>query len=130
MIHQASAIPCRRLDGQLEFCLITSASGRRWGFPKGIIDPGMSTEETALQEAFEEAGLRGRLVGEPLGKYCYKKWNTSLEVVVYLMEVTDVGGTWPEASVRSRVWLPSDEALRRLDRERLRELLLVALGRL
>jgi phosphohistidine phosphatase len=129
-IQQASAIPFRYRDGALEFCLITSSSGRRWGFPKGIIDPGMSPTDTALQEAYEEAGIRGHLTDGPLGSYRYEKWGTSLDVVVYLMEVTEVYNSWPECEIRARAWLTADEALRCLDREELRELLGVALDRL
>ena len=129
-IQQASAIPYRYRDGALEFCLITSSSGRRWGFPKGIIDSGMSPVETALQEAYEEAGIRGRLLGEPLASYQYEKWDTSLDVVTYLMEVTQVLSTWPECETRTRAWLMVNEALRRLDREELREVLNLAMDQL
>ena len=57
---------CR--NGQYEFCLITSLRKGRWGFPKGITDPGETHVETALKEADEEAGLRGRIVGDSLGE--------------------------------------------------------------
>ena len=87
--QQASAIPYRRRGEQLEFCLITSVSNGRWGFPKGLIDPGETAPQTALKEAREEAGIVGRVVGKPLGRYSYRKWNTSLAVTVFLMEVTE-----------------------------------------
>ena len=90
----------------------------------------MSAPETALQEAREEAGIHGRLVGEPLGAYRYRKWGTVLDVLVYLMEVTQVDDSWPESELRSRAWLSADAALGRLDREELRELLRVAVSRL
>ena len=130
-IPQASAVPFRhRPGGEVEICLITSSSGRRWGFPKGVVEPGMSAAETALEEAYEEAGLRGRLIGEPLGTYRYRKWGTSLDVVVYLMEVIHEDASWPEAQVRSRAWLPAEEAFGRLDRDELRDFLRAALDRL
>ena len=77
LIQQASAIPYRRRDGCVEFCLITTIKRRRWAFPKGIIDPGETPVETALKEAEEEAGLHGRVDDEPLGRYKYAKWGTT-----------------------------------------------------
>ena len=54
---QASVIPFQRRNGQIEFCLITTRK-RNWIFPKGIIDPGETMEQTAAKEALEEAGTR------------------------------------------------------------------------
>jgi phosphohistidine phosphatase len=127
---QAAVIPYRLRDGQPEFCLITSIRKGTWGFPKGIIDPGETASETALKEAEEEAGLHGRIVGEPLGQYQYYKWNTTLEVTVYLMEVTAADDDWEEADLRSRAWHRADEARAAIHRDELRELLDVALQRI
>jgi 8-oxo-dGTP pyrophosphatase MutT (NUDIX family) len=118
-IQQASAIPFRRRGDALEFCLITSASGNRWGFPKGIIEGGDSPEATALNEAREEAGLHGRIIGEPLGTYRYQKWGTVLDVVVFLMEVDHVDDDWQESGLRERVWVNDEDALSRIDRDEL-----------
>jgi phosphohistidine phosphatase len=111
---QASAVPFRRRDGDLEFCLITSMSKRRWCFPKGIIDPGETPAETALKEAEEEAGLRGRIVGDPLGEYEYSKWGRVLRVLVLLMEVDHADDHWLEAEHRQRRWMGAEEAAERL----------------
>ncbi len=131
-IHQASAIPFRCHEGTVQFCLITSSSGRRWVFPKGLIDPGDTYQETALNEAHEEAGLRGVLSDEPLGFYVHHKWGTDLTVVVMLMEVTEVDDHWLEEDFRTRRWAPADEARRLLTVPRLHEALnwaVVRLGR-
>jgi 8-oxo-dGTP pyrophosphatase MutT (NUDIX family) len=92
-------------------------------FPKGIIDPGETYAETALKEAHEEAGLHGRIVGEPLGTYEYSKWGTTLEVTVVLMEVSHCDNHWPESSLRQRRWLPASEAIEILSKEELVNLL-------
>src|SRR5580704_18731383 len=86
-IPQACTIPFRLAVPEPEFCLITSMARRRWGFPKGIIEPGETLAEAALKESWEEAGLIGELLGEPLGQYGYAKWGTTLEVTVLLMRV-------------------------------------------
>lgn len=109
--------------------MITSMSGR-WGFPKGTIEPDETYGETTLKEAREEAGLKGHLLGEPLGCYRvfkYGRWNT---VVVSLMEVTDWDEIWQESHLRQRRWVRLDEARRLLCRPRLRMFLEAAAARL
>jgi 8-oxo-dGTP pyrophosphatase MutT (NUDIX family) len=113
-IPQASAIPFRRQGNDWSFCLITSSRRGRWGFPKGIIEGEDTAEITALKEAHEEAGLRGRICGEALGEYRYQKWGTDLDVRVFLMEVEFVDEEWPEAAIRQREWLNAKEAANRV----------------
>ncbi len=128
---QAATIPFRRRkDGALEFCIITSLRDGRWGFPKGMVDPGDSLEETALKESDEEAGLHGNLVGEPLGEYTYVKHVQPLRVVVYLMEVSRAASTWDEAEVRTRRWVSADEVRTLVVHSEQRRLFEVAFARL
>ena len=100
-IRQACVIPFHRLGDDNSFCLITSFTNQRWIFPKGIVDGDESLEETGLKEAFEEAGLHGRVVGSPLGRYEDSKWGAVLDVTVLLMEVERADKTWLE-DVRQR----------------------------
>ena len=72
--QQAAAIPIRRRGDDLQVCLIRKRLAGSWGIPKGTVDSGETHESTALNEAWEEAGLRGRLVGDSLGTYKYKKY--------------------------------------------------------
>jgi 8-oxo-dGTP pyrophosphatase MutT (NUDIX family) len=108
--QQAAAIPVRRMKTASEICLIRRKGSNTWGIPKGSVDPGDTHEETALKEAWEEAGISGRLVGLALGTYTYDKWDTTFEVVVYLMEVLDQHRHWQEASWRERRWTSFDQA--------------------
>lgn len=129
-IPQAAAIPYRQRNGEPEFCLITSVRSGKWGFPKGIIDPGETAVETALKEALEEAGLHGQIEGPALGRYRYRKWKTALTVTVYLMRVTQVDAQWPEAALRDRRWCRGSKARRIIRRESLCTLLDKALQRI
>ena len=129
-IEQASAIPYRLQGPWLEFCLITTAQGVRWGFPKGIIEAGHTAEETALRESLEEAGLHGQIEGSDLGGYEYSKWGRTLHVRAFLMQVTQTDDQWLEAGFRRRTWCNFAEARARLDRPPLRQLLTAALARL
>jgi 8-oxo-dGTP pyrophosphatase MutT (NUDIX family) len=99
--RQAAALPLRR--GRV--CLITSRNGKRFVIPKGWIDPGQTAGETALQEAWEEAGLVGSLGREPIGSYLYEKEGETYHVTVFVMKVTSVAQDWPERSFRQRSWV-------------------------
>ena len=106
VIFQASVLPIRRNEEGDAVCLVTSLKKKRWIFPKGIIAPGESPESSALKEAFEEAGLLGRIVGAPLGSYSEEKWGTAIEVTVYLMEVDRQEHHWAESHRRKRLFAP------------------------
>jgi 8-oxo-dGTP pyrophosphatase MutT (NUDIX family) len=118
-ISQAAAIPVK--DGQV--CLVTSSSGKRWVVPKGMIEPGKTAGQIALQEAWEEAGLVGLLDPEPVGSYFYEKYGGTCHVTVYRMRVTDLARDWPERDLRLRAWLSPAEAAGRVTDEGLREIL-------
>ena len=47
-LRQVAAIPFRRHDGVVTFCLITTAGGDKWRVPKGVIEQGDTPIETAL----------------------------------------------------------------------------------
>lgn len=129
-IAQACAVPYRTRAGAHQFCLITSLNKGRWGFPKGTIDPGETYRETALKEAYEEAGLRGEIADEPLGSYEYAKWGASLRVTVVLMRVAEIHADWLEAGLRQRAWCAADEAQQRIANADQRRLLAAAVQRL
>ncbi len=94
-----------------------------WGIPKGLVDPGDTPEETALNEAWEEAGLTGRLIGDVVGTYEYAKWNTTFAVAVYLMEVLEQHSEYQEAGFRERRWTSLGEAASLLANHPVRPLL-------
>jgi hypothetical protein len=67
-------------------------------------------QEAAAIEAFEEAGVRGRIVDKVrLGSYRYQKLNPSgllgeLTVGVFLMQVYEQLAEWPERAERTTKW--------------------------
>lgn len=81
-----------------------------WSIPKGIVDPGDTHKETALNEAWEEAGITGRLLGQAVGTYRYRKWGTKLTVAVFVMEVLHQESRWEESQIRERMWTTFTEA--------------------
>jgi 8-oxo-dGTP pyrophosphatase MutT (NUDIX family) len=87
-----------------------SRDGKRWVIPKGHVEPGHTPAQTALREAWEEAGLVGALERDPLGSYTYEKRGRTYHVLVYRMEVTSVADRWPEPE-RGRRWVTPERAL-------------------
>jgi phosphohistidine phosphatase len=122
-MQQAAAIPIRRYRGKLQVCLIRRKKSKSWGIPKGVVDPGDTRRETALNEAWEEAGLSGRLLEKSVGRYEYVKWGTTLTVAVYLMQVLAQETTWEEDSFRERLWTSFDDGAQLLRGHPVRRLL-------
>jgi 8-oxo-dGTP pyrophosphatase MutT (NUDIX family) len=109
VVEQAGVIAVR--DGAV--CIITSSNGSRWVIPKGLIDPGCTVEEAAELEAWEEAGLRGRLSDEPVGTFEYFKDKRIYRVTVFRMDVTHAAFDWPERH-RRREWVVPESAMERI----------------
>lgn len=110
---QAGVIPFRRRDGDLEVLLITSRSSGGWIVPKGMIDPGLTAQEAAEQEAEEEAGVRGQL-SELIGYVETSK----ARIAVYPLEVEVELEVYLEKGMRRRRWFGAKEAADRVrDRE-------------
>jgi 8-oxo-dGTP pyrophosphatase MutT (NUDIX family) len=127
-IRQVAAIPFRmREDGRVEVMLVTSRTTRRFIVPKGWPMKGKSGRKAATIEAQEEAGVSGKALKQPAGTYSYWKRMTNrfvrVDVVVYLLEVTEEMADWQEASARQRAWLPPVDAALLIDEPELSTLL-------
>ena len=105
---QSSVIPFRNNNGSIELLIISSRKNKRWIFPKGIIEENISSRESALKEALEEAGIEGEVLKDLVGKYKYKKWGGKCKVNVYGMKVTVLYDTWEE-NFRERKWVRLEE---------------------
>lgn len=101
--RQYGAIPYLFVGGKLRVVLITSRTNRNWIFPKGRRIPGMSRADTALQEAMEEAGLRGRRAGKRKFRATIKRPGKTIDLTLYPMKVDRLMKRWPEQSQRRRV---------------------------
>ncbi|WP_417830667.1 NUDIX domain-containing protein [Terasakiella sp.] len=104
--NQSGVVPYRIVDGEPQVLLISSSSGKHWVTPKGIHDPGMSAQESAENEAYEEAGVKGVVADFLLGRYNYEKWDATCDVQIFPMAVTHelAPNEWEE-SHRLRKWV-------------------------
>jgi 8-oxo-dGTP pyrophosphatase MutT (NUDIX family) len=107
---QSGVIPfCLRGD-VIAVLLITNWRRRRWVIPKGLIEGNLSARDSAVQEAYEEAGIRGLTSKLAIGEYDYQKWGGTCHVDVFLFRVKEVLASWPEATFRHRVWFSVETA--------------------
>jgi 8-oxo-dGTP pyrophosphatase MutT (NUDIX family) len=120
---QSGVIPYRINGTELEILLVTSRRKGRWIIPKGIIDPGKTALESAHQEAYEEAGIRGQADPKILGEYRYRKWGGTCVVQVFAMELTKMLESWPEAELRQRKWMNRAEAAKAIEEPDLKQLI-------
>lgn len=107
---QSGIIPYRTRQGQIEVLLVTSNTRKRWIIPKGKVEPDLTSRASALKEAYEEAGVRGRVRPVPFGYYLHDSPQEAAMIEVFLMEVETVLPSWPEADRRERRWMPLREA--------------------
>ncbi|SMG24920.1 NUDIX hydrolase [Paracoccus sp. J56] len=100
-----------------EVLLVTSRGTRRWIVPKGWPMPGRSLADAARQEAWEEAGVKGRVDQTEIGRYRYDKdqdrgFAIPVEVRVFPLYVDKLERNFPEAHERTRRWFPPEDAAR------------------
>jgi len=123
LVEQSGVIPYRIMDGKIEVMLITSSASKRWVIPKGLIEPNMTPEDSAAKEAWEEAGVLGRVFPDLMGTYEYYKSGSVWQVDVFLLQVETVVENWPEAYKRKRQWVSIPKAIKRVDEPELKLIL-------
>ena len=126
---QVGALPFQvDSEGHLRVMLITSRETRRWVIPKGWPMRGVKPHRAAEREAYEEAGLKGKVGKTAIGTYGYEKrladgLTIPCEVSVFAFEVMSQRKRWPEMDQRDGRWFSPDEAADLVDEEELRLLL-------
>lgn len=120
-VSHAGVLAYRLTESRVEFLLVTTRSTRRWSIPKGHCGDAGNARETALREAFEEAGVEGLVARRPIGTFCHVKRGSPGEgecwVVVYPMRVARQAPDWPEKGERRMVWASVREAAGLVDLE-------------
>jgi bis(5'-nucleosidyl)-tetraphosphatase len=98
--------------------------GQVLALPKGIVDPGEKSAETALREVFEETGVRGAIIAKLTDiKYVYvRSWGDKQRVfkIVSFFLLSYVSGEIDDVTremrteVKQALWIPLEGAERRL----------------
>jgi len=84
-----------------------------WSFPKGKLDSGESPLETAIREVREETGCEVEIRGFA-GAVGYLVKGTPKTVLFWVMEAIRQGPIQDRDEVSELVWLPAEEARRKL----------------
>lgn len=132
--EQVAAVCYRVRNSGIEFLLVQTRGGH-WTFPKGKVEAGITQAQAAALEAFEEAGVHGRMEESSFTQYIRRKGAASgrvngqsrggsignaavLEIVInaYLCEVTRL--TPPQESGRMPTWFSVEKSKRRLREDR------------
>lgn len=112
---QLGAICWRMHQGRIQILLITSRDTGRWVIPKGWPVKGLNGAGSAEREAWEEAGVEGKISKTCLGLFSYQK---ALEqdhcvpcvVAIYGLQVEKLSRRYPEQKQRQRKWFAAAEA--------------------
>lgn len=129
MIRQYGVLAYRRAEvGALQLLLITSRDTRRWVVPRGNPIMGLMPHESAVREAWEEAGISGAADPARIGSYHYdkrRKDGSAARAKVYLfpMRVERLDDDWPEKRQRERRWFGVEEAAAAVDEPKLAALI-------
>ncbi|MES0826017.1 NUDIX hydrolase [Ruegeria sp. SCP11] len=115
VLQQLAALCYRFERGRPEVLLITTRKSRRWIIPKGWLIDGLTPPETALQEAWEEAGVRGKCDVQAIGRFFYqkrrrKKGPVMCAVDVFPLLATSIASRFPEYQQRQRKWITPKKA--------------------
>lgn len=114
-------------DG-VQVMLVTSRETKRWVIPKGWPMKDRKPHVAAKLEAFEEAGVKGRIGKRPIGTYFYHKRlksdaMVSCKVEVFPLKVRKEHEEWPERGEREGRWFSTDEAADIVQEEELRAII-------
>ncbi|MEM9636975.1 MAG: NUDIX hydrolase [Pseudomonadota bacterium] len=125
---QFAALCYRLRKGKLQVLMITSRGSKRWIVPKGWPMDGRTPAASAVQEAWEEAGVRGQSDGRCLGIFSYSKEAEDLGALpclamVYAVQVETLADDYPEAGQRERKWMSRKKAARLVDEPELARIL-------
>lgn len=118
MRTQFAALCWRKAGKGHEVLLITSRDTGRWIIPKGWPMDGKTPSEAAEQEAWEEAGVTGKVWPQSVGIFSYTKPLDAMRkpciAIVFPLRVKTMHPHWPEKGQRKRKWFKPKAAAKRV----------------
>lgn len=119
---------------EIEILLIQDAKNR-WTIPKGHIEEGESSKETAVREIKEETGLQEMRIISWLGKinFRYRRASSLVLMTTEIFLVKGLGDTdklKPEDWMNGINWFPAADALDKIEYDDIGKLILLALKKI
>ena len=126
---QSAALCWRMNKGHVQILLVTSRDTGRWIIPKGWPMVGLSSAAAAAREAWEEAGVEGKVQECPIGTFVYDKLSRTApalhcKVAVHPLKVQALKLRYPEAHQRRRGWFAATESANLVAEPQLQQMLL------
>lgn len=124
----------RNKFGKIEILLIQDAKDR-WTIPKGHIEEGESSKETAQREITEETGLKKMTMQGWLGKinFRYRRQQSLVLMTTEIFLVKAEGDTndlTPEEWMKGIKWFAATDALDKIEYEDIGKLILLGLKKI
>jgi len=110
----------QRKGKKLQLMLVSNRKGTRWILPKGQPEREQLDVEVALDEAYEEAGIIGRVDDSPAQVLHYTSSTGDVDLHVYTMQIGRLIENWPERFIRFREMVDVDVALLMVRKKALR----------
>jgi 8-oxo-dGTP pyrophosphatase MutT (NUDIX family) len=114
---QYGALPYRFTQAAaLEVLVVTTRQAKRWIIPKGWPIKRRTPAGSAAREAFEEAGVRGKIGAKSIGRFRYTKPSGNgaepdYDVKVFPLLVKKQAVSWPESKQRVVRWVDPETAV-------------------
>ena len=123
-LKQVAALPYVETESGLLVLLITTRGLGRWTIPKGWPNALISDADLAARDAFEEAGITGKIGTLPIGNFRSTKrlhlfsW-VRCNVEVYPLHAICQHLIWPEKESRKSIWIEPAKAAARVSEPQL-----------
>lgn len=113
---QFGALCWRIRKDRVQVLLVQTRRRKRWILPKGWPMEGQTPAKAAATEAYEEAGIVGKVAPICIGLYHYTKFPRSKDgpvpcmVAVFPMKAEKILKDYPERGQRKRKWVSTKKA--------------------
>jgi 8-oxo-dGTP pyrophosphatase MutT (NUDIX family) len=116
MIVRYAALPIRKSRSGTEVLLVTTRKRRHWIVPKGRREKQCEAHITAANEAFEEAGVVGKIQKQPLVTFSQRRKRRKRKVIVkvFRLSVRKQLKQWRERGERRLRWLTPKQAANKI----------------
>ena len=100
VVYRKAADPAAR-----EVLLVSPIKETAWGLPVGPVIPGFSASASAVQESFDQAGVRTKILSEePIGSAAVKADGVEGTIPVFALEVVEELPSYPGSKTFQRKW--------------------------